>query len=56
MNESERIEAILKHIDELFVFIYELIDEQKMNLDDQYKQINYTYFKCFTATSSQFIY
>ncbi|MCT8947858.1 hypothetical protein [Pseudomonas iridis] len=47
MNESQKTEAILKDIDELFVFIHDLIDEQKLNLDDQYKRINYTYFKMF---------
>lgn len=47
MNESQKTEAILKDIDELFVFIHDLIDEQKLNLDDQYQRINYTYFKMF---------
>ncbi|MDR8388636.1 hypothetical protein MKS85_24315 [Pseudomonas sp. JL2] len=47
MNESQKTEAILRDIDELFVFIHDLIDEQKLNLDDQYQRINYTYFKMF---------
>ena len=47
MNENSKISDTLKEIDEIFVFIHSLIDESELDLGDQYKRINYAYFKMF---------
>lgn len=47
MNGIQKKEEILKEIDEMFSSIHSLIDESTLELDDQYKRINYTYFKMF---------
>lgn len=47
MNENPKTAEILKEIDEIFAFIHSLLDESKVELGDQYKRINYTYFKMF---------
>jgi hypothetical protein len=49
MSENKKIQTILKDIDALFVFIHDHIDESKLNLEDQYKRIGYTYFKMFCS-------
>ena len=47
MSENEKIEVIINDVNELFTFIHDLIDESKLDLEDQYKRIGYTYFKMF---------
>ena len=49
MSENVKIQTILKDIDALFVFIHDHIYESKLNLEDQYKRIGYTYFKMFCS-------
>jgi Family of unknown function (DUF5677) len=47
MSETKKVQTIVEDIDALLIFIHEQIDESKLNLEDQYKQIGYTYFKMF---------
>lgn len=48
MNKNPKIVDILKEINEMSAFIHSLLDESKVELGDQYKRINYTYFKMFS--------
>lgn len=47
MNENQRIDVILNDIDEIFEFIHNLIKGLELNLEDEYKRINYTYHRMF---------
>ncbi|MCD4484800.1 hypothetical protein LQR31_09980 [Chromobacterium vaccinii] len=47
MNNNQKIQYILKDINKSLTFIHEFIDEPSLKLDDQYKKINYTYFRMF---------
>lgn len=49
MSSDEKVELILKEIDQLFSFVHNLIDGEELCLDDQYKRINYTYFNLFAS-------
>lgn len=54
MNETPKTEDILNDMDKMFAFIHSLIDESKLELGDQYKRINYTYFKMFCCHFQSF--
>ncbi|MFG3693344.1 hypothetical protein ACGFZ6_08175 [Stutzerimonas stutzeri] len=47
MNENQKIDIILNDIDEIFAFIHDLIKGSELDLEDEYKRINYTYHKMF---------
>lgn len=47
MNENQKIDAILKDIDDVFGFAHNLINESELDLSDQYRKINHTYYKMF---------
>lgn len=54
MNENPKIEVILQDIDEIFCFVHDLLDKLKLEPSDQYRRINYTYFKMFCCHFESF--
>lgn len=53
-SENQEINNTLCDIYELFIFIHDLFDEPGLNLEDQYKRMNYTYFKMFCCHFESF--
>lgn len=47
MSENEKINIILNNINEIFDFIHKTIESIEINIEDEYRRINYTYHKMF---------
>ena len=47
MNKNQKIDIILDDINEIFSFIRDLIQRSELDLENEYRRINYTYHKMF---------
>ncbi|MFM5749341.1 hypothetical protein ACET6F_00895 [Aeromonas veronii] len=47
MSENKEIVKIINDMERVFSFITPLVEKKKLKLDDQYKKINYTYYRVF---------
>jgi hypothetical protein len=52
---NEELSKIMQEIDRTFTLIHEKLDSKELNLDDDYKKINYTYFSMFCSHYESFL-
>ena len=54
MNQNQNIEVILNDIDVLYGLVHGLINESELDLSNEYKKINHTYFRMFCCHFESF--